>query len=218
MNLSEIVDEVKLIVNDSSYDDSIIGYINQAIVQASGEVNLPDLKRVGVATTVNDLMYTSLAGLPNGFNGRLSKLLDQSIVRYASLEVMLTAIQAQQRELTENGAVEMVALEGKTLWYFPIPKPIQNITCVLFSDPPALVGPEDEPVFLPSTCHRNICIYGAAMMHYTKIEDGIEGDKVNTLHYATLYATGIQQLREWIGRHRVHYSTPVLNNSIAAYA
>lgn len=214
MTFAEMVQEVKNIVNDSSYDDSIPGYVNEAILQASGEVNLPDLKRIGVATTAEDLMYTSLVGVSEGFNGRLSKLLDQTIVRYADLESMLSAIQGQSRELTENGAVEMVALEGRTLWYFPIPKPAQNLTCVLFGNPPVLAD-EDEPTWMPEICHRNICVHGAVMMHFERIEDGIDGEKVNTNYHTTQYLKGLQQLKEWVGRHRVHYITSTLNDEIS---
>lgn len=215
MTLSEMRAEVVNIVNDDTYNGSIDSYINEAFLQASGEVNLPDLKRIGVATTAKDLLYVSLAGLRDGFNGRLSKLLDDTIERYDTVETMLSAISAQTRELTENGAVEMVALEGKTLWYFPIPQLPQRIFAVLFSNPPKLEADDDVPYAFPEVCHRNIGIHGAAMMHFALIEDGIEGEKVNTTYHAAMYARGVNQLKEWIGKHRIHHISSTLNDTVS---
>lgn len=215
MTFAELKAEVELAVNDDTYNSLVPGYINEAFLQASGEVNMPDLKRIGVATTAEDKMYTSLAGLRDGFNGRLTKLTDSTIQRADSLETMMSWIEDNNRTYTENGPVEIVALEGKTLWYFPIPKPAQNISCVLFSNPPKMVDDEDTPDAFPEVCHRNIGIHGAAMIHYGNIEDGIEGDKVNTSYHTAMYQKGIQQLIEWIGRHRIHHISSTLNDDIA---
>lgn len=214
MNFAELKQEVSNIINDDSYEDSIANWVNEAFLQASGEVNLPDLKRIAVISTTEDLSYAQLCGLSDGFSGRLVKLFDQTIDVYGNVESMFTEVQNQSREYNENGAVEMVALEGMTLWYFPIPKPAQQLMAILFSNPKKLVDGSDIPVGFPEIVHRNIGVHGACMLYFETIEDGIEGDKVNTKYHLEMYQLGIQQLKDWIFKHRVNMVTSTLNDPI----
>ena len=207
MTLAEMEQEAKNIIQDSSFDASIIGYINEAFLQASGRINIPDLKRIASPSTVTEQMYTQLYDIDGGFSGRLTKLMNSDILRFNTLEDMLTYIQERQRVLTETGSVEMVALEGRTLWYFPIPTTEETLTCILHNNPTVLEFADDMPVEFPEICHRNIGVHGAAFLAYDIIEDGIDGDKVNTNHHFAMFEKGITQLQEWIGRHRVHCIT-----------
>lgn len=211
MLFSEMIQEVKNIVQDPTFDASIPGYINDAFLQASARVNIPDLKRIGHATTVTGQMFTSLAGLPNGFSGRLAKLTNPDLLQFRTIEEMVTHVVDSSRAIDEEGPVEMVALEGQVLWYFPTPVPIENITAVLFTNPAKMTDDDDSPEAFHEICHRNIGIHGAAYLCYLIIEDGIPGDKVNTNFHFSRFEAGIQQLVEWVGRHRVHMITSALN-------
>lgn len=215
MLFSDMVQEVINIVQDSSFDDSIPGYINEAFLQASGRVNVPDLKRIGIATTVDDQMYVSLAGLSSGFGGRLAKFINNELARFNSIEDLANRVASESRVLTEVGAVEYVALEGRTLWYFPTPTTAESLQCILFSNPTLLVDDTDTPDEFPEICHRNIGIHGAAYLAFLVIEDGIEGDKVNTNFHYTMFEKGVQQLVEWVGRHRVHMITSTMNETVS---
>jgi hypothetical protein len=204
MLFSAMIQEVKNIVQDTSFDAAIPGYINEAFLQASGRINIPDLKRMGIATAIGGQNYVSLSGIPNGFSGRLTKVLDNTISRFKNIEDMFSWVTDHSRLTNEVGTIEAVTLEGKTLWYFPQPSSEQSISCILFSNPTPLEYDEDEPIEFPEVCHRNIGIHGAAFLCYLVIEDGIEGDKVNTNFHYGLFEKGVQQLLEWVGRHRVH--------------
>jgi len=204
MLFSAMVQEVKNIVQDASFDEEIPGYVNEAFLQASGRINIPDLKRIGIALASGGQNYTSLAGIPNGFGGRLSKMFDTTLSRFKSLEDMYAWVSSSSREFTEIGPVEAVALEGKTLWYFPQPSSDQELTCILFSNPTVMEFDDDEPLEFPEVCHRNIGINGAAFLCYLVIEDGLEGDKTNSNYHYSMYEKGIQQLLDWVARHRVH--------------
>jgi hypothetical protein len=212
MQFSEMVQEVKNIIQDSSFDDSVPGYVNEAFLQASGRINIPDLKRIGVTTTITDQMYVSLAGLPDGFGGRLSKILNNDIQRYRCLEDLMSFILTNERLIDEVGTVEAVALEGKTLWYFPTPAVETDMSCILYSNPKLLEDDEDIPLAFPEQCHRNIGVHGAAFVAYGIIEDGIEGDKVNTNYHFTMFEKGIQTLMEWIGKNRINTISSTFND------
>jgi len=216
MLFSDMVQEVINIVQDSSFDDAIPGYINEAFLQASGRVNIPDLKRIGIASTVVDQMYTPLYGVPGGFSGRLTKILNTDVLRYANIETMTSAVINQGRALDEVGAVEMVALEGRNLWYYPTPETAQSIQCVMFSDPPVLIEDTDEPNFFPGVCHRNIGIHGAAFLAYGIIENDMTGPKVNTEYHFGMFEKGITQLVEWVARHRVHMISSSYDDTVVS--
>lgn len=215
MLFSEMQQEVKNIIQDSSFDSSVAGYINEAFLQASGRVNIPDLKRIGVASTIEGQMYTSLAGIQDGFGGRLSKMLTPDILRFKDIETLSTWVIQQSRSLTETGPVEAVALEGKTLWYFPSPPTDQDLSCILFANPKILEDADDSPDAFPEICHRNIGIHGACYLAYGIIEDGIEGIKTNTEYHFGRFEAGIVQMQEWIGKHRVHQITSVMNEEVS---
>ena len=212
MLFSEMVQEVKNIIQDPSFDLSVPGYVNEAFLQASGRVNIPDLKRIGVATTITEQMFTSLAGVQDGFSGRLSKVLDNKILRFKRVEDLMTWVLSRSRLIEEVGPVEAVVLEGKTLWYFPTPATEQSIPCVLFSNPILLEDVDASPDFVPEICHRNIGVHGAAFLAYGLIEDGIEGDKVNTNYHFTMFEKGIAQLQEWIGKHKINTISSTFND------
>ena len=214
MDFATMVQEVKNIVQDETFDASIAGYINDAFLQASGRINIPDLKRIGVANTTS-AMYTSLSGLTNGFGGRLSKMINRDLLRFDNIEDMTDWINSAGRSLTENGAVEAVALEGKNLWYFPTPSTKEMLQCIVFSNPAVMEDDDDEPYQFPEVCHRNIGIHGAAYLCYLIIEDGVDGVKTNTTFHYSLFEKGITQLLEWVGRHRVHRITSTLNDEVA---
>jgi hypothetical protein len=212
MQFSEMVQEVMNIVQDSSFDDFIPGYVNEAFLQASGRIDIPDLKRVGVANTVTGQMYTSLAGLQSGFSGRLSKVLDSTIIRFRNVEELTDWIISNERLLTEEGPVEAVALEGKTLWYFPTPTISQAIPCLLYSNPALLVADEDVPNFVPEICHRNIGIHGAVFLASIVAENGIDGEKVDSNYNYQLFEKGITQLSEWVGKNRINTISSTFND------
>ena len=211
----EMRQEVKNIIQDSSLDSAVPGYINEAFLQASGRVNIPDLKRVGIASTVVGQMYTPLAGIQDGFGGRLSKLLTPDILRFRDIETLMDWVINSSRALSETGVVEAVALEGKTLWYFPTPVAQQDLSCILFSNPVLLEDKDDSPDAFPEICHRNIGIHGACYQAFSLIEDGIEGIKVNTDYHFGRFEAGVVQLQEWIARHRTHQITSVMNEEVS---
>lgn len=214
MLFSEITQEVKNIIQDSSFDSLVAGYINEALLQAAGRVNIPDLKRVGIAQTIPEQLYVSLVGLPEGFSGRLSKLLTPDIIQFKDIETLVDWVNSQSRSLTEVGAVEAVALEGRVLWYYPSPATEQDISAIVYTNPVILEDADDVPTFLPDHCHRNIAVHGAAYIAYDTIEDGIGDAKVNTTFHYTMFEKGITQLAEWVGRNRVHQITSCMNDGI----
>jgi hypothetical protein len=210
MKLLEIKTELSNLVQDASFSgDTLDSYINQAILYAGANVDLPHLKRIDTVDTIVSQAYTTLTGLTGGFSGKLRKVKDSDgnpITIYSNLELLMD----EYPTMVEEGEVEAVALEGYTLWYQKIPEAAETLTCLYYRDPTTLSKNDDIPSDFPAHLHRNLFVHGAAWMVYDQIEDDEEGGKVNTKSQfwlsfdETSRHSGITKLREWIGKTRRH--------------
>jgi hypothetical protein len=209
MDFSELQREVKSVVGDQSPTIllTIPDCINEAIAQIAEEVHFPELRQissVAVSTT------TYFANMPTTFSSRLKyagnsdgqfKILD-------SLEELLELYPA----LDSTGDIEYVHCSGNILYYQPIPTVATNVTCVGYHSPALLVNDTDTPSFIPSYIHRDAIVNRAAAVCYNIIEDGVEGEKINTRVFTGLAEMGLNKIREYISRRR-----PVVGRSVWSY-
>ena len=215
MKLEAIRNEVENLVDDSSYDaDTIDRYINESLAFAAGLVNLPSLKRIDVVDTVDGQAYVSLTGVNPGFSGvlrRVKKSDGSEPTVYADLERLLD----DYWDMGAEGIVEAVTLEGSVLWYQKIPSTPETLTILFFENPSSLAKDGDEPTDFPGHVHRKLFVHGAAFTIFDQIEDGVEGDKLNTKHHfyhsfdERNRDSGITKLREWLARTTPHHISSV---------
>jgi hypothetical protein len=217
MTLAEIRAEVALIVQDAGFTNSEIDvYINQALHKVADMVALPSLKTIDTIATTEGQRYTTLSSGAGEFSGRMNKLLDVNGDRvkiYPDLSAFI-----EEHPTTEAGDVEYACLEGNVLWYHPEPATSQNLTAVLYNRPADLSADDDIPSEIPDILHRKLLVHGACYFIFDMIEDGIEGEKVNTIShyyhsfhdsYRATIKSGIKELQEWIGMRRHHYISSV---------
>jgi hypothetical protein len=217
MYLGEMITEVKNIVDDASYSDAqVVSYINLAVQYAAAQVNIPGLKKIFTATTSTTLPYTSLTGVTGGFSGRLLRISNMDVSIYPNLQMLMDEyVSEDYPDLTEAGDLEAVALEGSTLWYQYVPAAEVTVTMLGYQNPPELEDSADIPSDFPSHLHRPLFVNGAAWLIFDQIEDGLEGEKVNTqAHFMQSFSqnnkhSGIVKLYEWIGKNRTHWKSSV---------
>lgn len=199
MNFSELQREVKSIVGDQSPTIllTIPDAINEAVAQTAEDVRFPELRQVSTVTTSISNYYVNM---PVGFTGRL-KYAGNSEGAYTILDELADLI-AIYPTLAESGAVEYVVCEAGILYYQPIPAVAVSITCIGYSTPAVLVNDTDTPSFIPEFLHREVLVNKAAAVCYNIIEDGVEGEKVNTRMFSMLAEVGVNRVREYISRRR----------------
>jgi hypothetical protein len=205
MQLSEIREEVQLIVQDSTFDDDMIdSYINTVYFSVVAECLVPELKGVDTVTTTLLTAYSSMSGVSGGFSGVLSRVYNSdnnNITIMHNLEALIDI----NGNLTDPGAVEAVTLEGSTLWYYPIPVTVETLTLVYYRNPDTLVVDSATPDAIPEFLHRTILVNGASAICYDMIEGGVEGIKVNMRSREIAKLTGVVKFKEWLGKTRKHY-------------
>ena len=205
MQLSDIREEVKLVVQDVTFTDDIVdSYINEVYFAVAASCLIPDLKGVDAVDTTLGLAYSSMSGVSNGFSGILSRVFNSD---NRSVQIMhnLEALIDLRGNLTDVGDVEAVALEGSTLWYYPIPEVEETLTVVYYRNPQLLVDDADSPYNIPDFLHRQILVSGSAAICFSKIEGGVEGLKVVTRAWESDKLSGVMRFREWLGKNRKHY-------------
>jgi len=215
MKLEAIRNEVENIVDDASFDaDTIDGYINDTLALVAGQINLPSLKRIGTVDTVVSQAYTSLNGVSRSFSGvlrRVKKADGSEPTVYPDLERLMD----DYYDMDAEGAVEAVTLEGSVLWYQKVPSIPETLTILYYENPSPLFKDEDEPSDFPAYLHRKLFVHGTAFIIFDKIEDGVEGEKINAKsHYfhsldSRNRDSGINKLREWLARTTPHHISSV---------
>ena len=210
MNRLEIRTELENLIQDNSFDsDTLNDYIDQSIVYAGAQVDIPELKGIDTVDTIPGQAYATLSGLTGGFSGKLRRVKD-SEKNHIPIVSDLGLIMDIYPLMAEEGDVEVVALEGSTLWYQKIPAEAMTLTCLYFKNPPILSDDDKTPSDFPVHLHRQLFVHGSAWIIYDQIEDGIEEEKVNTKGQFWLSFdernrhSGIIKLREWIAKTRRH--------------
>lgn len=210
MNRLEIRTEIENITQDSSFSETTLNeYIDQAILYVAAQVDIPELKRISTVDTILGQAYTSLSGLAGGFSGKLRRVKNadgDNISIFSDLALLMD----EYSTMDEAGDVEAVALEGSILWYQNIPEAAETLTCLYYKNPTVLSTDDDIPSDFPEHLHRQLFVYGSTWLIYDQIEDGIDGEKVNTkgqfwLSYDERNRhSGIVKLREWLAKTRRH--------------
>ncbi len=130
----------------------------------------------GLDFAVGDRLYVSGAG-ESGNNGH------KTVVTVASDDSSCTVSET----LTDESAGEEVTiLKGETLTVHYHARPTTRTT-----------GTE-SPEGIPSDFHLTLIVYGVLEEMYTMIEDGIDGDTINTTKYHNKFQKALKELDETI--------------------
>ena len=203
MNYGDIQTEVEVLLQDGSSEivSRIAGAVNEALFYAIDKVDIPALKRLVSVSTVVDQAWASL---PSSSAGKLLHVSSSSsngseILILSNLEDLLE----RSPSLDYEGDVEMVALEGTTLYYQGIPSEATALLIHHYIYPDELAGANDVPNYLPESTHRKLLIHGAAAILYEYIEDGLdEKEKTNTIWHTNMRDQGIVDLLSWRAKNR----------------
>jgi len=175
----QLIERVVKTVQDPSIEtDDILELLNEGLVVIAGRVLLPELE---TSDTVDTIVDEIEASLPTDFHRGLFDCQEQepynAIVVLNSKRQML----ATYGKLDNEGTVKHVCRVGDSLLYQPMPDTVRTLTLSYYRMPVELTESE-VPEGLPIQFHRMLFHY-ATFQLFDDIEDGMEGQKVNTARH-----------------------------------
>lgn len=188
MKLAGDVAEVVLdTVQDDAYDeDTVIALLNQCVQGLSRRLVLPSLETEDTVTTVTD--GPSVA-LPADFQRNLYFCHDQSS-SLNTIEICNSKDQLSRyydTRLTATGTVVRgVAVARPRLYYAPIPT-VATVLTIRYQMVPGVITETTDLDTITPDGFGDLWENYALWKLYSKIEQGMEGQKVDTTHYMNIY-------------------------------
>lgn len=205
MNLGELKDEVIVAIGDTSFNDSLADWINASVEHIIDDANVPGFKEILSVDTVLGVAYATLGAT---CSGRIFYV-GTATAELAGGVVTLEQIMKMYPSMSSEGDVEYVAVEGNTLYYQNIPSAVTTLMLLHRRKPVAMIADSDEPEGIPEHLHLNVIVPRVAIFGFDRIEDGIEGKKVNTIAQSIRYKQGLHELMCWVAKRVPHRSTSI---------
>ena len=200
MTLSELISEVQNIVQDAAWSESMItALLNRGLLSVATGVILPDryqlsppLSRLYSTGTVTTTLSNDKCDLPADFNRDLIQVVNSD---YCNLRVYSSFRQFLNENPEQNtGAVRCCSRHGDLLFYRDIPNAVETLTVHYYATPDTLVDSTDIPDCLPEAVQKSLLVGYACSEIFNQIEDGLEGQKINTNFWNNEFQLGLVNL------------------------
>jgi hypothetical protein len=215
VNAEELTQEVADIIQDSSYTgETILSYLNRGQVAVAGSLLLPGLAD-GHSTVTTAVDGYSVA-LPADFHRELyhAQVDGRPVKVYRNMGMIIHDL---EKITAQAGQLEAVCPNAGNLLYQKVPSIAKDVELFYYRLPIDMTD-EDEnsrPDGLSMQAGVALEHFDFALVHYAaafifdRIEDGIEGQKVNTLSHRDQYALRLSEMALHVREGRPHAPPPV---------
>lgn len=199
--LENLLAYVKQTVLDESFSpDFITLLLNEAYEDVARKVLLPALETSAIVSTVVD---ETVAPLPADFSRELYGCACAGQYKDIKVLTSVALMQARYPHIeadNETGDVAHVCTRASNLVYHPIPDDAADLTIKYYAQITPLIEDSDEPDAIPGNLQRKLlCSYACAVL-FDDIEDGMEGQKVNTTKHEGKYMQALAELEMQVKR------------------
>ena len=179
--VDEVISDIIGIVKDPKFGPAeVLKFLNRCNVMVARKAHFSDLLQDDPIEPDKDAFVKALpADYHYGLYDCWSNTHNIQIKVYDSEGL----INRQLDRLDNNCPVIGVAEKGSTLYYQRQPSSAETLRLFYFKKPTDLTIGGVMPVYVPDDFHYTLYSYYCAWRIYERIEDGIEGDKVNTKYY-----------------------------------
>ena len=213
----ELIDDVSRIVQDSSYGpDAILGLLNQGMLEIAGWDNTDP--RFGlVGSILLPALETQADVVTDPSQSRVELPADYMKNLYAVsftgqrhpvniLSGMRVFLERWNESLVHVGPVSDATIAGGELHFHPVPAEATTLTLHYYKKPAMLTttdvaGVTNVPSCLPEALQKPLLVSYAAREILNEIEDGQDGQKVNTVAYNDRFLIALGRLYRSI-RHK----------------
>jgi len=196
MILETILARIETGIQDPSLtrEDDICPLVNEFVAEVSELFTLPDLQeQETIAIAIAD--NPAFIAMPDTFAHDLYRVYNEKSLESVSIRSNIKALENLYSGWGSPGMIQDVALEHKTLWYRPLPVQDQSLTLFYYREPVSVEFDDEDSVLdgIPPNLAK-IAIDYALKELYALAEDGIDGQKVNTLYYTDRYNIGLSKI------------------------
>jgi len=196
-----LIGEVRDRIRDyssSTRDEKILEKLNEGLSAVAGQILLPDLITSGEVTAEGSRAYVNL---PDNYHREVLLVTSASALGRVKLNM------SWQRFLTlyptldnQGGNICEVVVRGRQLFYQPLPSVRDTLTIHYYRKPTPLTLEDKtaEPEAIPEHLHMRLLASYAAREFFDKIEDGIEGPKINYTNQNRAFATALLDLIDFL--------------------
>ncbi len=196
MNTSDLLDVIEKKVQDSSFDreEDFLRLLNDGLLFLAQTYRLPALQATDTVDTEADINYVEMpvdyfSNLYHVYNDTMKCPVRLCYTRQTLHRMFVNDFQAQ-------GKVEAVCCEGRILHYRRVPKDPETLTLEYYTVPDILEDSEASvPDCIPEGLHSQLLLNFVLWKVFDSIEDGVEGQKINTQYYQQEFAGGIALLQ-----------------------
>ncbi len=204
MTYKELQDAVAEKVKDTSTAIAamIPDIINEAYQQITEDVTLPGLKAVGLVNTVVAQEWVNIKSTITDFSGKLLYVGTKADGPITIVDGGVEQLYQTYYDLDADGDLEAVAQEGDVLYYYKTPATATSLVIIYYRTPTTMAADGDTPSYLPDLLHRDLIVNKSSAIIFDHIEEGMEGDKVNTRSCLAQYEIAKAKLSAWAHRRR----------------
>lgn len=204
MTYLELQNIVSRIVDDDDFDGDIGDYLNQGVSEIANGMQsslgsfitppLPALFKIDTVDTESDEAYVSM---PTTFQRGLTFVADSSGIE---IEIANSMINFSQRYplLNRIGKITETIEQGGNLYYQGIPATSEELTLHFYRYPVEMVEDSDTPDGIPLSLQRSLLVNYACWRCFELIEDGVEGQGLNTVRYNQRFSIAMRTLELFI--------------------
>lgn len=206
MRLSELISKVQSVVQDGAWTDvQITTLLNQGYLRvASGQMIAgkyqltPPLPFLYTVSTVNTNLNSGVVELPDDFNRELVLVVNADDEKIKIINSFIEFTQNYGRALNA-GKVFVCSRHGKNLLYRDIPETAETLTVHYYVVPELMSSSSSEPEAIPESLQESLLVSFACKEIFAQIEDGIEGQKINTAYWLNQWNQALYELEIVVG-------------------
>ncbi len=205
MNFLDLQNECLSVIDDTGYAASVGDMVNAAVMSIAGGIRMPDrslsppLAHLYTTDDVATVTDAAFVALPDDFQRDVIAVFSAAQQREVYLVKSHIRFIRRYPSLSTPGAVEAVSVKGGNLFYQGIPASPDTLHVHYHRMPAPMADDDDTPDGIPEHLQRPLIVHLVAWRVFDQIEDGIEGQKVNTMSHQRRFYEAMDDLTAFIG-------------------
>lgn len=201
MLTKDILTEVEDVVQDASFTRAtLLGYLNQSLLEVAAEVRLPDLMDSDTVDTATD---AAKKPMPTNYHRdpfHIYSVTQERTIAKGRRIKDFNRFLARNPGLDKSGQVFDAAVKGSSLYYQGIPASSETLRVHYYRKPATLVDDDtSEPEGVPVHLHQAVLVPLTAAKVFNKIEDGVEEQRHAFDSQMAQYGVGLQAMKDYLG-------------------